>query len=98
MVAMNLENQTKRTDASLSAVQNSPSSGRKAFLDRIQELVMTPYAWSGNANDPSNNLRNSALDVTNRMLAEAIASYSALERASDHVALLNANLQEANDR
>ena len=65
----------------------------KHFYDE----VMTPYAWSGNANDPSNNL-NSALDVTNRMLAEASADYSALERASDHVALLNANLQEANDR
>ena len=41
---------------------------------------------------------DSALDTTNQWLAQAGADYSVLETASENIALLNSNLQQASDR
>ena len=95
---------TKPLDQQQDLSVATSANGLSAWVGRITleekhfyDEVMDAHAWSGTPGDTNNDLA-AALDITNRMLAEASADYSALETASENVALLNANLQEASDR
>lgn len=94
---------TKPLDQQEDLTVATSTNGLSSWVGRITleekhfyDEVMFNHAWSGHPVG-GNNLA-SALDITNRMLGEASADYSALETASENVALLNANLQEASDR